>query len=260
MTDVLLEERRGRVALLTLNRPDKRNALNPELLFALGDRLHALAREGEARCVVLRGAGQEAFSAGYDIGRIPGEGQRPTRDENPLDYGIAAVRAFPYPIIAMVHGFALGAGCHLAAACDLRLAGQSARFGMPPAKLGVVYPVEGYLLFLRLLGLANAKELFLTGRQVDASRALEMNLVHRVLPDGELASYTLALADELAEENAPLAVRASKRILDRLSEGPLTEEDERAFRRLMVEAFQSEDLREARSAFAEKRRPHFLGR
>lgn len=260
MTEVLLEERRGRVALLTLNRPEKRNALNPELLFALGDRLETLAREGEVRCVVLRGAGEEAFSAGYDIGRIPGGDQRPVRDENPLDYGLAAIRAFPYPVIAMIRGFALGAGCHLAAACDLRVASQSARLGMPPAKLGVVYPVEGYLLFLRVVGLANAKELFLTGRPVDAFRALEMHLVHRVLPDAELEPYTLALADEIAEENAPLAVRASKRILDRLSEGPLTEADEREFRRLMAEAFASEDLREARAAFAEKRRPRFHGR
>jgi enoyl-CoA hydratase/carnithine racemase len=130
---------------------------------------------------------------------------------------------------------------------------------MPPAKLGVVYPVEGYRLFLDLVGLANAKELFLTGRQVDAWRALQMGLVHRVLPEAELEPYTLRLAEEMAEENAPLAVRASKWILDRLSGGPLSEEDEREARRLLAEALASGDLREARAAFAEKRRPRFTG-
>lgn len=260
MADTLLEERRGRVAVFTFNRPEKRNALDPELLFSLGDRLAALAAEGDVRCVVLRGAGDEAFSAGFDIGRIPGRDSGAARAGNPLEYAVQAVRDFPYPVVAMVRGFALGAGCHLAAACDLRLASVSARFGMPPAKLGVVYPVEGYRLFLRLVGLAAAKELFLTGRQIDASRALEMGLVHRVLRDEELEPYTMVLAEEMAEENAPLAVRASKRILDRLSEGPLTEDDEREFRRLMAEAFGSDDLREARAAFAEKRRPRFSGR
>ncbi len=259
MAETLLEARRGRVAVFTFNRPEKRNALDPELLFALGDRLAALAAEGDIRCVVLRGAGDEAFSAGYDIGRIPGGRDRPPRQGNPLDYGLQAVHDFPYAVIAMIRGFALGAGCHLAAACDLRLASATARFGMPPVKLGVVYPVEGYRLFVRLVGLAAAKELFLTGRQIDASRALEIGLVHRVLPDDELEPYTMALAEEIAEENAPLAVRASKRILDRLSEGPLSEEDEREFRRLMAEAFASHDLREARAAFAEKRRPRFSG-
>lgn len=259
MAETLLEERHGRVAVLTFNRPDKRNALDPELLFALGDRLQALSGEGAIRCVVLRGAGDEAFSAGFDIGRIPGRGDRAAGHDNPLEYGLRAVHTFPYPVIAMVRGFALGAGCHLAAACDLRLASTDARFGMPPVKLGVVYPVEGYRLFLQLLGTANAKELFLTGRQVNASRALEMGLVHRVLPQEQLEPYTMALAEEIAEENAPLAVRASKRILNRLSEGPLTEDDEREFRRLMAEAFASGDLREARSAFAEKRRPRFSG-
>lgn len=258
--EALLEERKGRVALLIFNRPEKRNALSPDLLYALGGRLHRLAQEGEVRAVILRGVGNEAFSAGYDIGRIPGGSERPARSENPLEYAITAVQTFPYPVIAMIRGFALGAGCHLAAACDIRIASESARFGMPPAKLGVVYPIEGYQLFLRLVGLANAKELFLVGRQIDARRALEMGLVQRVVSEAELESCAVALAEEIAEENAPLAVRASKRILNRLSEGPLTESEEREFRNAMAEAFGSADLREARAAFAERRRPRFTGR
>jgi enoyl-CoA hydratase/carnithine racemase len=159
----------------------------------------------------------------------------------------------------MVYGYALGAGCHIAAACDLCIAADTAVFGMPPAKLGLVYPIEGYQFFVIRLGLAHAKELFLTGRQISAQRAREMGLAHEVVPEADLEANVCALARELAEENAPFSMKATKLIINRLVAGPLTQEDETEFRRWMVRAFLSEDAKEARAAFKEKRKPRFSG-
>ncbi len=254
MSEELLEERHGRVAVLTLNRPQRLNALSPEVLIALGDRLRQWAQDGQVRAVVIKGAGEKAFSAGYDIGRIS-----QTRGD-PLRYGLEAVMDFPYAVIAAMRGFAIGAGLHLAMACDLRIASPSARLSMPPVRLGLIYPIEGYELFVRTVGPAAAKALFLTGRQFTAQEALQMGLVHRLEPEETLEEYVMALAQELAEECAPLAVQGTKFIINRLARGPLSQEDAARAREMMARAFQSEDAREAQVAFAEKRKPQFRGR
>ena len=255
----LIVERQGWVCTFSINRPDKRNSVNPEIMVRLGDALSALKDDETVRAVVLRGVGTGAFSAGYDVGRIGSVPQEAGPRGNPLEYGLEAIAACPRPVIAMVYGYALGAGCHIAAACDLCIAADTAVFGMPPAKLGLVYPIEGYQFFVTRLGLAYAKELFLTGRQITAQRAKEMGLAHEVVPEAELEANVRALTQELAEENAPFSMRATKRIIDRLGRGPLTEEDEVEFRRWMVRAFLSEDAKEARAAFKEKRKPRFSG-
>ncbi len=262
MTDDLLLDRSGHVLSLTINRPDKLNSLSPEIMLRLGDTLTELAASDDVRCVVIRGAGDRAFSSGYDIGRIAASAAQAAEGlrRNPLQYGLDAVTGFPYPVIAMVRGYAMGAGLHLAAACDLRIASPDALFAMPPVKLGIVYPVEGYQLFVRLLGPAPARALFLTGRRFSAEDALRMGLLHRVEPAETLESYALDLAREMAEENAPLAVKGAKLILNRLQAGDLSDEDLSESRRLMARAFQSADAREARAAFAEKRKPQFSGR
>jgi enoyl-CoA hydratase len=260
----LVVQRQGRVCTFIFNRPDKLNSVNPEIMVRLADGLSALKGDDEVRAVVLRGAGTGAFSAGFDIGRIGGAPQEAGPSANPLEDGLEAIAAFPYPVIAMVYGYALGGGCHLAAACDLCIAADTAFFGMPPAKLGLVYPLEGYQFFVSRLGPAYAKELFLTARQVPAQRARDMGLVHQVVPEGELEATVYALAQELAEENAPLAMKGAKLIINRLAlrqaRGPLTEAEEREFRTWMARAFASEDAREARAAFKEKRKPQFRGR
>jgi len=267
--DPLIVQRQGRVCTFVINRPDKLNSVTPEVMARLAEVLSALKDDDEVRAVVLRGAGTGAFSAGFDIGRIGGLPQEagPGRVSadlsapgNPLEYGLEAIAAYPYPVIAMVYGYALGGGCHLAAACDLCLAADTAVFGMTPAKLGLVYPIEGFQFFLSRLGPAYAKELFLTARQVPAQRAKEMGLVHQVVPEAELEATVYALAQELAEENAPLAVKGAKLIINRLAQGPLTEAEEREFRTWMARAFASEDAKEARAAFKEKRKPQFKGR
>jgi enoyl-CoA hydratase/carnithine racemase len=262
--ELLIVERQGRICTVTINRPDKRNSVNPEIMVRLGDALRALEEQDEVRAVVLRGAGTGAFSAGYDVDRIGAVPEEAGPRGNPLEYGLEAIASYPYPVIAMVYGYALGGGCHIAATCDLCIAADTALFSMPPAKLGLVYPIEGYQFFVSRLGPAYAKELFLMGRQVPAQRAREMGLVHQVVPEGELEATVYALARELAEENAPLAMRGSKLIINRLAlrqaQGPLTEEEEQEFRRWMASAFLSEDAKEARAAFKEKRKPQFRGR
>ncbi len=261
MSDPLIQERAGRVLTITINRPEKLNSLSPEVMLALGDALGELAASDDVRCVVIRGAGERAFSSGYDIGRIPeGAGDLEGPRRNPLEYGLTAVAAFPYPVIAMIRGFAMGAGLHLAATCDLRVASPDAVFSMPPVKLGIVYPVEGYELFARLLGPAHTRALFLTGRRFTADDALRMGLVNHVEPAESLEAYVAELARELAEENAPVAVKGAKFILNRLQAGDLADDDRAQARRLMAQAFGSADAREARAAFAEKRRPQFSGR
>ena len=253
-------QRQGRVCTFIINRPDKLNSVTPEVMARLADALSALKDDDEVRAVVLRGAGTGAFSAGFDIGRIGGLPQEAGPPGNPLEHGLEAIAAYPYPVIAMVYGYALGGGCHLAAACDLCLAADTAIFGMTPAKLGLVYPVEGFQFFVSRLGPAYAKELFLTARQIPAQRAKEMGLVHQVVPEVELETTVYTLAQELAEENAPLAMRGSKHIINRLTQGPLTEAEEREFHTWMARAFASEDAKEARAAFKEKRKPRFKGR
>jgi len=256
----LIVRRQGRVCTFIINRPDKLNSVTPEVMARLTDGLSALGEDDEVRAVVLRGAGTGAFSAGFDIGRIGGLPQEAGPPGNPLERGLEAIASYPYPVIAMVYGYALGGGCHLAAACDLCLAADTAVFAMTPARLGLVYPIEGFRFFVSRLGPAYAKELFLTARQIQAQRAMEMGLVHQVVPEAELEATVYALAQELAEENAPLAVKGSKLIINRLAAGPLTEAEEQEFRAWMAHAFASEDAKEARAAFKAKRKPQFQGR
>jgi enoyl-CoA hydratase/carnithine racemase len=163
--------------------------------------------------------------------------------------------------VAFVNGAAFGAGCELAATCDLRIASQGAKMGMPPAKLGVVYAAAGIRRFLALVGPAHAREMFFTGRPVDAEKALAIGLVDRVAPPADAEAAVLALADEIAA-NAPIAVQGMKRILRLLEsthERGLTEEERAEVAALRSRAFESRDLREGRAAWAERRPPRFRG-
>ncbi len=259
--ELLLVQKEGSICTLTINRPERRNSMNPEILLQLGDILNSLKEEGEVRAVVIRGAGEESFSSGYDIGRIStGSREETSPRRNPLEYGTASVLAYPYPVIAMIYGYAVGAGLELAVTCDLRLAADTARLGITPAKLGVVYNYTGILKFLNLVGVAQTKELFYTGRLITAQRAQDIGLVDHVLPAQELAKATYDLAREIAE-NAPLSVSGTKTTIARLlSCQTLRPEDEAELRKLQAQAFLSEDLKEGQRAFMEKRKPKFAGR
>ncbi len=261
---LVLVEERDRVALLTINRPEKRNALSPALLVELHQALSRLSQEPDIRCLVIRGAEDKAFCSGYDLGQLPTEltpemSKLLEDNPNPLDLGLEAISAFPYPVIAMLNGVAIGAGCELAVTCDLRIGADDIRMGMPPANLGLVYAPSGIRKFLDLIGPANTRELFFTAQFVPAARAKEMGLVNYLLPRGELEDFTLSLAEGIAKK-APLALRGMKRIINLLLvQGELDKAGNAEAGALIAESLASQDLREGQRAFLEKRPPVFRG-
>jgi enoyl-CoA hydratase/carnithine racemase len=250
------------VARLTISNPERRNALDHEILEALAEILPGLDRGVEIRCVVITGAG-EVFSAGYDIADIPEETFATDAEAlvaHPFHAAMEAVSAHPYPVLAAINGHCLGGGLELAIRCDLRLCAMGAKLGMPPAKLGLIYGHTGLQKFIDVVGLARTKELFLTGRNLSAPRAVAIGLVHDTVLDSKLEVTALELASEVAA-NAPLSLRGNKHAIETLnSYSRLTPEQEHELIELRRSCFGSEDFREGIRAFAEKRKPEWRGR
>jgi enoyl-CoA hydratase/carnithine racemase len=252
------------VVRLTISNPEKRNALDHPILDAISATLQRLAEaEAHARCVIITGA-HGMFSAGYDIGEIPDEEFEERAEAlvaHPFTEAIDALEAFPYPTLAALPGHTIGGGLELALACDLRVAQEGIKLGMPPAKLGLVYSHTGLRRFIDAIGAARTRELFLLGRYIDAATALQWGLVTRVAPAEDLEQETLALAAELAG-NAPLSQTGNKRVIAALlaAEGELPEEIERELIELRRASFASEDMREGMRAFAERRPARWQGR
>jgi enoyl-CoA hydratase/carnithine racemase len=247
----VLIERRDRVAILTLSNPKKRNAVDPAMLDALARALDELARDG-AGAAVLTGDGDTAFSSGFDITQLP-ENAQPT--ENPLERALDAIVGGPVPVIAALNGFAIGGGCELAASCDLRVAHADVTLMMPPVRLGLVYSPRGLGRFVSLIGGSRTRELFLTAQLVTAERALQWGLVDRLVPKNEVLTSAVALATEIAR-GAPMAVAGTRRVLEAL-QPRVPPELERELDELRRRAYESDDAREARAAFKEKRPPRF---
>jgi enoyl-CoA hydratase/carnithine racemase len=259
---LLLDEPAEAVVRLTLNRPDSRNALDHELLNGLAEVMPTLDSGIDHRCVLLTGAG-EIFSAGYDIGGFS-EDSFETEAESlvahPFARGLDAVAGHPWPVVCAINGHALGGGLELTLTCDMRICARSAQLGMPPAKLGLIYGHTGLRRFIDAIGVPRTKELFLTGRNLDAERAEEIGLVHEVVDDGEVERVAIEWAAEVAA-NAPLSMKGNKHAIDTLnSYSRLTEEQERELIELRESCFRSEDFREGVAAFAEKRKPVWKGR
>jgi len=261
---ILLTEIRNYVGTLTFNRPERKNALSPELLLMIHKTLEEWGLSDEVRVVVFTGGSGKAFSSGYDIAAIPTE-MNPELAElmkthNPLELALNTVAQFPNPTIAMMNGYAFGAGLNLAMCCDMRIAQSDISVGMPPAKLGLVYHPEGIRQFIEVVGMAKARDIFFTGRTYKDTEALHMGLVDRLVQAAELTSITYGIAEEIAA-NAPLSLKGTKKILAmfrervRLTEKQIAEAD-----RLIGEAFNSDDLKEGMAAFFEKRKPRFTGR
>ena len=247
------------VARLTIDNPAKRNALDHEILDAFATTLPEL----EARCLLVTATGP-VFSAGYDIGNLP-------RDEfadraealvaHPFHAAIEALDAFGFPSVAALNGHAIGGGLELALSCDLRMASEEAKVGMPPARLGLVYSHTGLRKFVDAIGVPRTKELFFTARNIPARAALQWGLVNEVVAPEELADRAVAYAAGIAAL-APLSLEGNKRTLRELlgAEGELDPDVERELVALREACFHSEDFFEGVRAFAEKRPPRWRGR
>lgn len=256
MSEELIVKIEDRIATLVLNRPEKKNSISLNILQALQDFFGALP-EG-VRTVVIRGAGEDAFSAGFDITTI-GSG-KPGAEVDLIEKTYRLIRECPVPTIAHLNGYAMGAGCDLIVNCDFRIAHPKGRFGMPPAKLGVIYSYEGISRFVRLIGLTNTKELFFTGRIFPADRCLQMGLLTQVVEQPEQEQAVYDLAREIAT-NAPLSVQGIKRMLTLYSRPEiLPVEVAEEIQGVILRVIQSEDLQEGKKAFMEKRKPVFQGR
>jgi enoyl-CoA hydratase/carnithine racemase len=248
------------VLRLTISHPGKRNALDQAILDGI---VAALAGAGAARAVVLTGA-HGMFSSGYDIGDLPDDVFAEEAERlvaHPFTEALAALDACEVPTLAALPGHAIGGGLELALACDLRLAADGILLGMPPARLGLVYSHTGLRRFLQAIGAPRTRQLFLTGRNVDARTALAWGLVNDVVGAADLEDAALDLAEDMAA-NAPLSVRGTKRVLRELldADARLDADVERELMALRERSFHSEDLREGVRAFGEKRPARWKGR
>lgn len=258
----MLLDFREDVALLTLNRPEKGNSLSEPTLKALISTLEELGAKKGARCAILRGAGDK-FSVGMDLNTLaastPEAIQNLIGGKGLLRSAMRTVERFPYPVVAMIKGHAAGAGLELAVACDLRVGAVSCKVGMPPARLGIVYPPEGLMRFVQNVGLSATRKLFYTAQYFDADEARRMGLLDYTVPDEELGEFTIDLAKKVAS-NAPLSMVGHKRSLYLLTKSaPLSAAEKPELGSLMLKALKSADAREALEAFAEKRKPRFRG-
>jgi len=254
----VLVDKRGRIAIVTINRPDKLNALNnatrTEILAAFDE----LERDDEIRVVIITGAGEKAFVAGADINEFAGKTALQMRSTMKGRRAFDAMEDFPKPVIAMINGFALGGGCELALSCDMRVASTRAKFGQPEIKLGIIPGGGGTQRLTRLIGEGKSMELCLTGDMISAEEALQLGLVNHVYPPEELEAKTMELAGRIAEMS-PVAVSMVKKSVKNaarlnLQAGVEAEVD------LFAMCFSSEDKEEGVRAFLEKRKPNFTGR
>jgi enoyl-CoA hydratase/carnithine racemase len=258
---LLLDRPAEAVTRLTISNPERRNALDHDILDAFAEILPQLDRGIENRCVLITGA-PPLFSAGYDIAGIPDESFERDAEAlvaHPFHAAMEAIAKHPWPVVAAINGHCLGGGLELAITCDLRICAAGAKLGMPPARLGLIYGHTGLRKFIELIGVGRTKELFLTGRNLEAERAEEIGLVNAVVPAPALVDAALELAAEIAA-NAPLSMKGNKRAIETLVANPvLSEDQERELVELRESCFASEDLREGIRAFAEKRKPRWQG-
>jgi len=256
MTD-LLSDIHPPIARVTLNRPDKRNAINAAMWRGLRDVAVRLAEEPTLRVVLLRGAGDLAFSAGADILEMQQTVSDPQRMKVMQDIVLEAQLAWervPIPTLAIIRGACTGGGCGLALSCDLRLATPDAFFAIPPAKLGLAYSLADTKRLYDLVGPSRTKEILFTGRRINAAEALHLGLINEIVEPESLDTRANSLAKEIAD-NAGNSVRAAKAVTAMISAGVNAETADS--RRYYDESFYSEDFREGAAAFIEKRPPRF---
>jgi len=259
MTDLIAVTRAGPIATVTLNRPEKLNALTRGMWQALGEAIEALSADDALRCVIVRGAGEKAFSPGNDIAEFATE--RSNRAQA-IAYGrvmhatAEAFRRCRHPLVAQIHGICVGGGLEIAALCDLRICGEGSRFGAPIKNLGLVMAYPEMAPLVRLAGADVALEILLEGRIFGAAEAKDKRLVTRVVPDAEVAAEAQATAQRIAD-GAPLVARWHRKFARRLAEARPFAEDEYDE---CFACFDTEDFRIGYEAFLAKRKPEFKGR
>jgi enoyl-CoA hydratase len=259
MTHPVLLSRDGAIATVTLNNPDRLNALNKAMWEHLGETMRKLSADDSLRCVVLRGAGEKAFAAGADISEFATEradSKQAKRYGDVIHETMQSVSRCKHPTLAMIHGACVGGGLEIAAMCDMRLCGESSRFGIPINRLGLTMAYGELQGLLALAGRAVTLEILLEGRMFDAQEALRKRLVNRVVPDAKVEEEAYALARRIAE-GAPLVARWHKQFIERLSvTAQLTPEEwEEGFA-----CFDTEDYRIGVEAFLSKTKPGFKGK
>ena len=255
----LLMEKDGSIGWLIFNRPEKRNAVGIETWQLMPDYVKDLAADDAIRVVILRGAGEKAFVAGADISQFK---DRRRNMEDEAEYrrigarGREALNALTKPLLAMIHGYCVGGGVSIAIGCDIRIASDDARFGIPAAKMGLGYRASSMKNLVDIVGAAYAREIMITARQFTAAEAKEMGLVNKVVAVSELEK-TVAEYTQTISGNAPLTMRAAKRIIREVIRNDYDAAKCKAWAK---ECFDSEDYKEGRKAFMEKRKPAFKGR
>ena len=261
-TEKLIATKDGAIGWLTFNNPARRNALSIDMWEGIPVVLEQFEQDPDIRVIVLRGTLEaKAFISGADISEFE---KRRASNRDAAGYNETSARAFgsvekcKKPTIAMIQGYCLGGGLAFALGCDLRLAGDTSRYSIPAAKLGLGYGWPGVKKMIDLTGPAYAKEIFLTGRQFNAAEALLMGLLNRVMPDAELEAYTRSYCAMIAE-NAPLTIEAIRAAASEIGR-PDGQIDSKHLEALVARCFDSEDYKEGRNAFLEKRKPAFKGR
>jgi enoyl-CoA hydratase len=255
---VVLLERQGRVAILTINRPDKLNALSQSVRDETLAHLQTIEKDEGVGAVVVTGSGEKSFIAGADIQEFAGRSPFDQREAMAFPRVFDIMANFPKPVIAMINGFCLGGGCELASSCDIRIASDKARFGQPEIKLGLIPGGGGTQRLPRLIGMGQAMRLILTGDMIGAEEAQRIGLVDQVVPHDELRAKTLELAAKIASFS-PLTVRVAKEAM-RASERMAIEEGILHERELFCLCFSTEDKKEGVDAFLGKRAPEWKGR
>jgi enoyl-CoA hydratase len=258
MAETILNEREGRVAILTVNRPDKLNALNDQVRNDMLAALAEIEHDDAIGAVVLTGAGEKSFIAGADIGEFAGRTPFDQRHAMRSPRIFDVMSSFPKPVIAMINGFCLGGGCEIAISCDLRIASEKARFGQPEIKLGLIPGGGGTQRLSRLIGIGHTMRLVLTGDMIGAAEARDIGLVEMVVPHDELRARTLELAARIASMS-PLTLRVAKEAIR--AGQRLSIEDGISYERdLFCLCFSTADKEEGVSAFLDKRQPRWQGR
>jgi enoyl-CoA hydratase/carnithine racemase len=260
-TDKILARSEGRVGTLVFNNPERHNAVSLDMWEAASRVLEGFAKDGEVRVVVVTGAGGKAFVSGADISKF--ESERATQEAVARYSAVSGafyrtLCDYPKPTLAQIQGYCIGGGLNLAIACDLRFCTEGSRFALPAAKLGLGYGYTGLKRFVDTIGPAHTKDIFFSGRQLGAAEALAMGIVNKVLPEAELAPFVAGYAGTVAD-NAPLTIAAIKQAaIEALKPEP--ERNLALVEAMVARCFASDDYKEGRTAFLEKRKPVFRGK